>query len=275
MGKGSQNKIDELTESASPDVGFTTSTSLLNKVANYDWEEIRKHNKKDDMWIVVNQTVYDVTGFRNKHPGGPKLLDHYAGSDATDAFNAFHKEFDRVNKQAKFLKIGHLNPSSFLASAKHTAEIKKDFEELKKLAVKMNLFTPSYFFYFLHGFHIIFSYIMGYVILWNYSHTWLGILLSLVCSIIAQFQAGWTQHDYGHSSFFAKTRHNRLLHGLFAGVIKGSSPEWWRMIHNQHHGKPNVINQDPDVRMDPLFVLGTSLPKRVRVGLFLRTIVSL
>ena len=34
--------------------------------------EISKHNKLHDMWIVINNEVYDVTQFQHRHPGGPK-----------------------------------------------------------------------------------------------------------------------------------------------------------------------------------------------------------
>jgi fatty acid desaturase 2 (delta-6 desaturase) len=179
-------------------------------------------------------------------------------------FYAFHKELNRVQKQSNLYHIGKLK-SDYVSSSKE-AEIKKDFDELKQLAIKMNLFTPSYFFFLLHGLHIVLLHIMGYVILWNYSHTWLGIVASLACLITAQGQASWTQHDYGHSSLFARPDNNRRMQGLFLGIIKGGSPEWWRHMHNQHHGKPNVIEKDPDVRMDPLFALGDTQP--IYVGFF-------
>ena len=77
MGRGSENHLDEIMSSES------TTISSTGKVKYYEWDEIRKHNKKTDMWIVVNDDVYDVTRFRRAHPGGEKLLDHYAGQDAT------------------------------------------------------------------------------------------------------------------------------------------------------------------------------------------------
>jgi fatty acid desaturase 2 (delta-6 desaturase) len=80
MGKGSNNKLDDTaSESNDSDVSSTTS----KKLAYYDWDEIRSHNKKNDLWVVVEDNVYNLTGFRRIHPGGEKLLDHYAGQDAT------------------------------------------------------------------------------------------------------------------------------------------------------------------------------------------------
>lgn len=33
-------------------------------------EEIKKHDREDDCWIVVNDTVWDITDFIPTHPGG-------------------------------------------------------------------------------------------------------------------------------------------------------------------------------------------------------------
>jgi cytochrome b involved in lipid metabolism len=32
--------------------------------------EIKKHDREDDCWIVINDTVWDITDFIPSHPGG-------------------------------------------------------------------------------------------------------------------------------------------------------------------------------------------------------------
>lgn len=49
----------------------------------FPWKEIEKHSSNEDRWIVIDGQVYDVTQWAKKHPGGPKLISHYAGQDAT------------------------------------------------------------------------------------------------------------------------------------------------------------------------------------------------
>lgn len=42
-------------------------------------EEVRKHNKKDDCWIILDGKVYDVTKFLEDHPGGEEVVIDCAG----------------------------------------------------------------------------------------------------------------------------------------------------------------------------------------------------
>jgi flavocytochrome c len=56
----------------------------------YSTAEVAKHNKKDDIWVIVNDQVLDVTNFLPDHPGGEKAIILYAGRDATEEFNMLH-----------------------------------------------------------------------------------------------------------------------------------------------------------------------------------------
>ncbi|KAJ5504589.1 Cytochrome b5 [Penicillium fimorum] len=52
----------------------------------YTLEEVERHNKPDDVWIVLHNKVYDVTKYLEDHPGGSAILIEVAGTDATKAF---------------------------------------------------------------------------------------------------------------------------------------------------------------------------------------------
>ena len=56
----------------------------------YSVEEVAKHNKKDDCWVIIDGKVLDVTAFLPDHPGGEKAILLYAGRDATEEFNMLH-----------------------------------------------------------------------------------------------------------------------------------------------------------------------------------------
>lgn len=38
------------------------------------FEEVEKHNKKDDCWMIIHGKVYDVTKFLVEHPGGEEVM---------------------------------------------------------------------------------------------------------------------------------------------------------------------------------------------------------
>jgi sulfite reductase (NADPH) flavoprotein alpha-component len=72
-----------LEETFTPFVGALEETVPL-----YDLSEIALHNNEDEgYWLIINDAVYDVTPFRNQHPGGFKILRSYSGMDATVAYH--------------------------------------------------------------------------------------------------------------------------------------------------------------------------------------------
>lgn len=47
--------------------------------------EVAKHDRKDDVWLVIEGRVYDLTDYIDNHPGGDSML-KFAGKDASEAF---------------------------------------------------------------------------------------------------------------------------------------------------------------------------------------------
>jgi cytochrome b involved in lipid metabolism len=52
----------------------------------FTWDEIKKHNKETDLWVVYKGDVIDVTKFQKEHPGGAEVLQDHAGQDITEPF---------------------------------------------------------------------------------------------------------------------------------------------------------------------------------------------
>ena len=48
--------------------------------------EVILHNTKEDCWLVIENEIYDITGFITKHPGG-EIIVSACGTDATEKFN--------------------------------------------------------------------------------------------------------------------------------------------------------------------------------------------
>lgn len=57
---------------------------------SFSFDDIKSHNKENDLYIVVDNGVYDLTGFINDHPGGKKILVRNAGKDASKQFWKYH-----------------------------------------------------------------------------------------------------------------------------------------------------------------------------------------
>lgn len=55
----------------------------------YTVDEVKKHNTKDDLWVIIDGQVLDVTKFAPDHPGGEAALMLYAGRDATEEVKTF------------------------------------------------------------------------------------------------------------------------------------------------------------------------------------------
>lgn len=74
-------------------------------------EEVAKHNTPEDLWIVVDNQVYDLTHFQSRHPAGAKILQKVAGTDATQQFLKFHP-FGVLRMLHDSDKLGPLEASS-------------------------------------------------------------------------------------------------------------------------------------------------------------------
>ncbi|XP_077997443.1 acyl-CoA 6-desaturase-like [Glandiceps talaboti] len=226
----------------------------------FTWDEVKKHASRDDKWIVIDDEVFDITRWSRKHPGGGKVISHYAGQDATDAFAAFHRTHRRafVSKYMKPIRVGRLAPNETKQQ-----EIEKDFRDLREVAEKMNLFTPSYFFYHLHIVIVVLFDIFGYLFLQYFGVNWLTFIATALILGSGMGQSGWLQHDFGHLSVYKSNKLNNFVHHLLMGPLKGASSSWWKHMHYQHHAKPNVMDKDPDVRVEKVFVVGDKMPKKV------------
>ena len=55
----------------------------------YTWDEVVKHDKCNDCWLVIHGKVYDVTDWVPNHPGG-KLIYDGAGGDCTAVWESYH-----------------------------------------------------------------------------------------------------------------------------------------------------------------------------------------
>jgi hypothetical protein len=108
-----------------------------------------------------------------------------------EVFTAFHKDEEKLKKYLKIYQIGKINKPLNETTIdddliKKREEMKNDFENLRKLAIEMDLFKPNVLFYMLHLIHILFFNVMAYYIILTCEPTIYSFMASLFCHIIVQ-----------------------------------------------------------------------------------------
>jgi len=73
----------------------------------YTLADVAKHKAENDVWVVINGAVCDLTEFKNVHPGGVKIIMDNAGTDASPIWNGIHGR-DTIEKIAPQVRIGHI-----------------------------------------------------------------------------------------------------------------------------------------------------------------------
>uniref|UniRef100_A0AAZ3QEC4 Cytochrome b5 heme-binding domain-containing protein n=1 Tax=Oncorhynchus tshawytscha TaxID=74940 RepID=A0AAZ3QEC4_ONCTS len=189
--------------------------------AVYTWEEVQKHCHRSDQWLVIDRKVYNITQWAKRHPGGIRVISHFAGEDATEAFSAFHPDANFVRKFLKPLLIGELAPTE-----PSQDQGKNDFRALRHRVESEGLLRSRPLFFSLYLGHILLLEALALGLLWVWGSSW---SLTLLCS-------------------------------LMLATSQGASANWWNHRHFQHHAKPNVFSKDPDVNSLHVFVLGDKQP---------------
>lgn len=50
----------------------------------FTWDEVAQRSGRDkERWLVIERKVYNISEFSRRHPGGSRVISHYAGQDAT------------------------------------------------------------------------------------------------------------------------------------------------------------------------------------------------
>ncbi|CAL3968969.1 hypothetical protein PZA11_004911 [Diplocarpon coronariae] len=86
--------------------------------------DVAAHNKPNDLFIIVDEDVYDLTSFADEHPGGKKILTRVAGKDASKQFWKYHNE-GILKKYKGKLQVGSLDTKK--------AEVVEEKEEKKEV----------------------------------------------------------------------------------------------------------------------------------------------
>lgn len=61
-------------------------TALDAELPVYSRATVARHHLAGDAWLIIDDVVYDVSTYTDKHPGGDALLRVYAGQDVSEVF---------------------------------------------------------------------------------------------------------------------------------------------------------------------------------------------
>ncbi|WP_405219859.1 cytochrome b5-like heme/steroid binding domain-containing protein [Agrococcus sp. Ld7] len=73
-----------------------------------DIAEVAQHADSASCWVAIEGTVYDVTAWIPRHPGGPDRILAICGTDASDGFSAQHGGQSLPTEQLSSFAIGAL-----------------------------------------------------------------------------------------------------------------------------------------------------------------------
>lgn len=96
------NQNTEVLPVENPDDGESIS------IQGYTLEEVSIHNSQSDCWSAINGSVYDLTSWVSRHPGGEQAILNLCGTDGSTAFNAKHGGQKKQADTLSGLKIGEL-----------------------------------------------------------------------------------------------------------------------------------------------------------------------
>jgi len=72
--------------------------------------QVATHASRASCWASINGSVYDLTNWINRHPGGPRRILAICGRDGSAAFNGQHAGSAKAAADLRQFRIGALSP---------------------------------------------------------------------------------------------------------------------------------------------------------------------
>jgi len=194
---------------------------------------------KKPLKVIINGKEYDLTKWKNFHPGGHFILHQYDNKDATDVFRSFHGP-------EAWQKLERMSGADAQVAVDSSVAA---FRTFRSDLEKAGWFEPSVLYSIYKA-----STTVGLVVLGCSLAIKGWWLLGAVLLGLGYQQLGWLGHDTCHHNFTKNRRLNNALSYVFGNLLNGLSVNWWKNRHNTHHAVTNVLDADPDVDNLPLFV---------------------
>lgn len=265
------------TTSNNYDKVFITSSFLATK------------NSIDECWIAFEGTVYDVTHWLAKHPGGVRSIMSAAGSDATSVMKSLHAPNTLDHFMKRIRRVGVLDAAAVdvnddslnhidgsikknldtIQKVNHEVKhkvaqersdaIHKEFEALNQKLTSEGWYEADPKWYLVPIARVaMFLYIGRTMVMWSdamdenlYSRLFLLIFGSIFLGLYLQ-NIAFMGHDAGHGSISGSFKSDLWLGFLVGNAFAGIDVNWWKSTHNVHHSATNSLHDDPDIQHMPL-----------------------
>lgn len=83
-------------------------SSAAGAAVSLTMDEVASHNTAESCYAVVEGTVYDLTDWIAKHPGGAGAIEKLCGTDATEAFAGVHGGNEKAEYALEQFAVGTL-----------------------------------------------------------------------------------------------------------------------------------------------------------------------
>jgi delta8-fatty-acid desaturase len=214
----------------------------------FTWEQVSRHRSRDSCWIVLNGSVYDITEWLPRHPGGDIVILNSAGIDATDIFNAYHPPII----YEKMLPRYHIGTLRDYRVDPMTA----DFRSLAKSLEASTLMETDYTRYIhLVSMYVILLFSSIYCVACHSNNYVVSVIIGGILMAAFFQQVAFFGHDLGHTSVTHSRQADLNIGLVFGNLLSGVSLGWWKATHNTHHVITNSVSDDPDIQHLPFFAV--------------------
>ncbi|KAJ3262280.1 Acyl-CoA [Boothiomyces macroporosus] len=224
-----------------------------------------------EKFLLIHDTVYDVTEFVKRHPGGRIIYEQLnppeSGfpADATIAFESLHGHSKKPAQVLKTLKSRKLTQEEKLLRSKSRPfddDLNKSFQRATQELREIGMFDYSIGHLLWRNVELFGIMFLGGYSVVNYGNFgwWVGAFLF---GLFMQ-RAGWFQHECNHGSASSNQALNDFLGSFWFGFGEAGSAQWWKREHNRHHADPQRHGADIDMNTLPLAVDSITAKKGVK-----------
>lgn len=87
-------------------LGGTLPAAAATK--SYTMAQVQKHRQASDCWTVINGSVYNLTKWVNRHPGGRDVIVRLCGRNGSAAFTGQHGSDGTAKSMLASYRLGKL-----------------------------------------------------------------------------------------------------------------------------------------------------------------------